>query len=419
MSEVLIQAEGASKKFCRSLKRSLWYGLQDMASEALGLNGTHDRLRRDEFWAVKDVSFQLRRGECLGLIGHNGAGKTTLLKMLNGLIKPDEGRITMRGRVGALIALGAGFNPILTGRENIYVNGSVLGIPTKEISSRLQQIISFAEIGDFLDAPVRTYSSGMIVRLGFAIASSLNPDILLLDEVLAVGDIGFQAKCFNRLSELRKNGTGFILVSHSMHHVRRFCDSTLLLNRGRTVTCGPTPEAVRLYHEAAAHQGISDAESTDFSKPYGSGAIQILNAQFLNAQEQEIHCASNTEPVTLCLHYHIKRADIRLVNLDVVIRDRDGTLFQATNTDAGATLDLISPTGTINVRFSMLPFMTPEVRFFVTLLEGKSKEVLDWKRNLRLQISGDHHSAGRVLIPTEWQVKAHQTESSKSAAGHP
>src|SRR6202044_629424 len=149
--------DGVSKKFCRDLKRSLWYGVQDIAGDLLGGGSSQKELRRDEFWAVRDVSFELKRGECLGLIGHNGAGKTTLLKMLNGLIKPDCGRIEMRGRVGALIALGAGFNPILTGRENIYVYGSVLGLAKREIDTKLEDIIDFAEIREFIDAPVQSY----------------------------------------------------------------------------------------------------------------------------------------------------------------------------------------------------------------------------------------------------------------------
>src|SRR5206468_4283587 len=196
---VLVHVEHVSRRFCRNLRRSLWYGIQDIARDLnpFGRNssGGSSSLRKDEFWAVNDVSFELRRGECLGLIGRNGAGKTTLLKMLNGLIKPDCGCIEIRGRVGALIALGAGFNPILTGRENIYVNGAVLGLTKREIDEKIEEIIDFAEIREFIDSPVQSYSSGMQVRLGFAMASSLNPDILLLDEVLAVGDMGFQAKC--------------------------------------------------------------------------------------------------------------------------------------------------------------------------------------------------------------------------------
>src|SRR5688500_484079 len=149
MADTLIRVENVSKKFCRDLRRSLWYGVKDLGDEILGKTRNHDRLRNKEFWAVKDVTFELKRGECLGVIGHNGAGKSTLLKMLNGLIKPDMGRIEMHGRVGALIELGAGFNPILTGRENIYVNGAVLGFTKAEIDQRLNSIIDFAEIGEF------------------------------------------------------------------------------------------------------------------------------------------------------------------------------------------------------------------------------------------------------------------------------
>ena len=200
--DVQVRVEFVSKKFCLDLKRSLCYGFLYDVSDLLGRHGSEQNLRRGEFWAVNDVSFELRRGECLGLIGRNGAGKTTLLKMLAGLIKPDRGRIEMRGRVGALIALGAGFNPILTGRENIYVSGAVLGLRKKEIDAKYNDIVDFAEIGASIDAPVHNYSSGMQVRLGFAVATAIQPDILLLDEVLSVGDAQFRAKCFQRIGKI-------------------------------------------------------------------------------------------------------------------------------------------------------------------------------------------------------------------------
>ncbi len=164
----VIKVEGVSKKFCRRLRYSLWYGLTDLAAELTAHNGNAElKLRLAEFLAVDNVSFDVRPGECLGLIGHNGAGKSTLLKMLNGLVRPDKGRITMHGRVGALIELGAGFSPILTGRENIYINGAVLGFSKREIDAKFDEIVDFAELGDEIDAPVQTYSSGMYVRLGF------------------------------------------------------------------------------------------------------------------------------------------------------------------------------------------------------------------------------------------------------------
>jgi lipopolysaccharide transport system ATP-binding protein len=281
--EVLARVTGVSKKFCLSLKRSLWYGLQDIAAELSpflrrAAGGSDPRnpaghapalLRPGEFWAVDDVSFELRRGECLGLLGRNGAGKTTLLKMLNGLIKPDGGRIELRGRVSALIALGAGFNPVLTGRENIHVNGSVLGLTGREIEHKIDDIIDFAELREFIDAPVQSYSSGMHVRLGFAIASALDPDVLLLDEVLAVGDIGFTIKCLNRMRAVAPTAA-VIFVSHNMQFISSFCTRVLVMDRGRTVLDAADPaQGIDRYYASIEHEklasGTGEAELLDFS----------------------------------------------------------------------------------------------------------------------------------------------------------
>lgn len=245
--DVLIQVENVSKKFCRGLKRALRYGVGDIGRELLGLSGRHDRLRPGEFWAVDDVSFQVRRGECLGLIGPNGSGKSTLLKMLSGLIKPDRGRITMRGRVGGLIALEAGFNPILTGRENIYNNAAVLGVSRREVDRRLDEIIDFAEIEDAIDAPVQTYSSGMHVRLGFAVAAMLvRPDVLLLDEVLAVGDIGFVIKCLNSVRCMMQDAAT-VFVSHSMQFISSFCTRVVVLQHGSLLADGLPAAGIECY----------------------------------------------------------------------------------------------------------------------------------------------------------------------------
>lgn len=244
--EVLVRVEGVSKKFCKDMRTSLWYGVQDLGSEVFGRTRGQD-LRPKEFWALKDVNFELRRGECLGLIGRNGAGKTTLLRMLNGLIKPDQGRIEMHGRIGALIALGSGFNPILSGRENIYVNAAVLGLSRKEVDLKMDEIIDFAEIGDFIDAPVQNYSSGMSVRLGFAIATSLEPDVLILDEVLAVGDAAFRHKCYHRIAKLMSR-TAVILVSHSMDHIGATCNSVMLMRKGRPTHFDDPAEGISAYY---------------------------------------------------------------------------------------------------------------------------------------------------------------------------
>lgn len=230
--ETLVTVEHVAKKFCRDLKTSLWYGVKDLGSEFLALKKDEDiQLRNKEFWAVKDINFELKRGECLGLIGRNGAGKSTLLKMLNGLIKPDKGRIEMRGRIGALIELGSGFNPILTGRENIYNNGAVLGLTRRDIKAVLDEIIDFSEMEEFIDTPVQYYSSGMKVRLGFSVAAHMKPDVLILDEVLAVGDSGFKIKSFNKINEIMREAA-VIFVSHSMPHIANITNKVLLMENG-------------------------------------------------------------------------------------------------------------------------------------------------------------------------------------------
>ncbi len=295
--EVLIKVDNVSKKFCRTLKRSLWYGIQDVTSEILCRQGGQDELRPGEFWATNDVSFELRRGECLGLIGRNGAGKTTLLRMLNGLIKPDKGQIEMCGRVGSLIALGAGFNPVLTGRENIYVNGSVLGLRKREIDSKLEEIIDFAEIEEFVDSPVQTYSSGMQVRLGFAVATALEPDVLLLDEVLAVGDAAFRNKCYNRIGERRKK-TGVILVSHNMDQVGQFCNRVVVLSRGKSIFDGDSVGGIGAYGNLSTCDDDSDVQVFENIKfPIFNVKIKLAESRVMYGEEVKFRIDIYSEQV--------------------------------------------------------------------------------------------------------------------------
>jgi len=250
MNETILKVESVSKKFCRDLKRSLWYGMEDLGNELLGRSlGKNGQLRKGEFWALHQVNFELKRGESIGLIGANGAGKTTLLRIISGLIKPDQGSVKIKGIVAPMIALGAGFNPILTGRENIYVNMTILGLSKVQIDDRMGAVVSFAEIGEALDAPVQSYSSGMLARLGFACAIHVEPEILLIDEVLAVGDIAFRGKCYRKLSELRKNGVTFILVSHNPTAMLGVCESSLYLSKGIVIEKGNTEDVVRKYED--------------------------------------------------------------------------------------------------------------------------------------------------------------------------
>lgn len=239
----IISVEGVSKKFCRSLKRTMLYGAKDVASDLLGISQQAGELRQDEFWALDGVSFDVRRGESLGLIGPNGAGKSTLLKLLNGITLPDMGMIKVAGRVGALLELGAGFHPMLTGRENIYLNAAILGLTKDEISDKFDAIVDFAGLEEFIDSPVKHYSSGMYVRLGFAIAAHAEPDIFLIDEALAVGDISFQSKCYAKLREFSERGVTIIFVTHNLDVVTSRCSRAVLLCKGN-VLCHGAPKTV-------------------------------------------------------------------------------------------------------------------------------------------------------------------------------
>jgi len=275
-NEVLVKVEHLSKKFCKDLKTSLWYGVKDLYANVRG-NKNERTLRPEEFWAVKDISFELRRGECLGLIGHNGAGKSTLLKILNGLINPDEGKVTIKGRVGALIELGAGFNPILSGRENIYNNGAILGFTKKEIDSKAEEIIDFAEIREFIDMPVQNYSSGMKVRLGFAVAAQMEPDVLIIDEVLAVGDLGFVLKCFKTIDTILPN-TAIVFVSHSMPMVSRICSQIILMENGLSNFQGENvSRGIDLYYHKFMTNEDSQVVFTDNSIELKNASVEGVN----------------------------------------------------------------------------------------------------------------------------------------------
>ncbi len=253
--ETVIKVENVSKKYCKSLKKSMYYGAMDIGRNLLGLSSKSEHLRRDEFWALNSISFEVKKGETLGIIGPNGSGKTTLLKLLNGIFWPDKGRITVKGRVGALIELGAGFHPLLTGRENVYINAAILGMRKRQVDEKFDEIADFAGIGDFIDVPVKFYSSGMFVRLGFAVAVHSDPNILLVDEVLAVGDIDFQNRCLTKLSEIQDKAS-IILISHNINTIKLMCDRCLLLCKGDPIMLGDVSEILDVYSKTTFN--ISD-----------------------------------------------------------------------------------------------------------------------------------------------------------------
>ncbi len=282
--EVLVSVRHVSKKFCRHLRLSMGYGLLELLGNLAGLKVKKDALRRGEFWALNDLSFDLRRGEALGVLGLNGSGKTTLLRLLAGIMPPDQGEIMVRGRVGALIAMGTGFHPHMTGRENIYVNGTILGMTRQELDAYFDDIVDFAEIGEFLDAPVSTYSSGMRARLGFAIATTFIPDLLLLDEVFAVGDVVFRQRCLERIQQAIDK-SAVILVSNRPEFIEMLCNRALWLDKGKIVAEGDVEEVSGRYTEetsrhsalfamrsGTSREGTGDVRFTDPVKVYGSAS---------------------------------------------------------------------------------------------------------------------------------------------------
>ena len=268
------------------------YGVKDIGKNMIGLSSHSDKLRKDEFWAVNDISFELKKGETLGVIGPNGCGKTTLLKMLNGIFWPDKGKITIRGKTGALIAVGAGFHSLLTGRENIYINGAILGLNKRKIDEKIEEIIDFADIGEFIDYPVKFYSSGMFVRLGFSIAINIEPEILLIDEVLAVGDLSFRNKSLKRLEELREKAHAVVFVTHNLTHIERICDRALYLEKGEAKFIGTAKEACSAYYKTNSDKIIHQMKKkfgskARYSQKEQSGEIGIVDIKLLNDQGKE------------------------------------------------------------------------------------------------------------------------------------
>jgi ABC-type polysaccharide/polyol phosphate transport system ATPase subunit len=264
--EFAIAVESAAKRYSRKSQSHRSYGFTDFLREIFA-RPPASQLRKDEFWALEETSFVMRPGESLALIGRNGAGKSTLLKMMSGLTKPDHGRIEMRGRVQALINLGAGFNPALTGMENIYNAASLSGLHHREIGDIVDAIVEFAELEETIESPVETYSSGMKARLGFAVAVHMKPDILLIDEVLAVGDFAFQNKCFLRMEQLKQNGATIVFVSHSHNMAIKLCERAIWLHQGKVMAEGGATETVQAYLEfletAGGEKFLTDTAGKD------------------------------------------------------------------------------------------------------------------------------------------------------------
>jgi len=362
--DIVILVDQVSKKYCKSLKRSMMYGVHDIARNMLGMSSQSTHLRTDEFWAVNDLSFELRRNETLGLIGPNGSGKTTLLKMLNGIFWPDKGKISIRGKVGALIAVGAGFHPLLTGRENIYLNGAILGFTKQDIDRTFDAIVDFADIGDFLDVPVKFFSSGMFVRLGFSVAVHCEPDILLVDEILAVGDIKFRAKCYKKMDEI-KNKCAIILVSHSPEMITRMCDKTLLLIEGNLISCDD-PNIVQgdyFDHMAADHR----------SKQFASELIH--NVELSGNNQQLTLCRQDNLDLTFTITHHASA--LQAIKFHLFVFDTNYNLVSSLRSENnGTALLLKGKESTVHVKVDNIQYAYGSYYVGVSIFKRDSIELL-------------------------------------------
>lgn len=364
----VISVENVSKKFILAHDRP-----RNLADAA---RGVFCRSKREDFWALKDVSFEVEQGQALGIIGHNGAGKSTMLKLLTRIMQPTSGRIRTRGRVSALIEVGAGFHPEMTGRENIYLNGSILGMTRAEIDRKFDEIVAFAELEQFIDTPVKRYSSGMYARLGFAVAAHVDPEILIVDEVLAVGDGGFQAKCSQQMSELCAGGATVILVSHNLSAIETFADKCLLLSGGKAGYIGSPREAIKLYLD-------------DMSQRFGLGQCGIMSNSRISITDVALH-DSNGGPVTDILGGedltidigYVAHEQIRRPHVSIGISDgRIGALCLASTLIDNQCPEVLEGEGRLSCTFSALPLKprTYDLWFSIRTPDGTA-DIIDWQR---------------------------------------
>ncbi len=322
---------------------------------------------REEFWAVRNVSFQVEQGESVGIIGPNGAGKSTLLKLATRILEPTMGHVEVRGRLSALLELGAGFHSDLTGRENIYLNASVLGVPRPEIRRRFDDIVDFADLGHFIDMPVKHYSSGMQVRLGFAIATTIDPEILIVDEVLAVGDSAFQRRCFDRIDQLRDQGVTILFVSHSAEMVHSVCSRAFWLENGELLADGTSTSVVARYLNRTwqSEEGTLTPSDDSEQRRWGSGDAQIAKVRLLDKKghEKQLFCIG--EPLTVEIHFQTEHKIERPV-FGLAIHRADGTHITGPNTQiAGHKIPWIEGRGTVRYTVPEIPLL--EGTYYVTV----------------------------------------------------
>ncbi|MEO5791715.1 MAG: ABC transporter ATP-binding protein [Gaiellaceae bacterium] len=335
------------------------------------------RTEATDVWAVRDVSLHVEPGEAVGLIGRNGSGKSTLLRLMAGIIKPTSGSVAARGRIGSLLELGAGFHPDFSGRENVFLNGAIYGLRKVEIRERFDEIVAFAELEDAIDRPVRTYSSGMYMRLGFAIAAHLDADVLLLDEVFAVGDEAFQRKCFGKIFEFKQRGGTIVFVSHDATQVERLCERAVLLRDGGVELSGPTHDALVRYRRVLAAE-TDPAERAAGLREWGTGEATIVSARLVDPGGEERQQFLAGEPFSLRLRIEAG-ADVAAPLLQLELRD-DGGLLVASDTVDTATLGWVGGAGERRLRYDIerLPLSDGRFHLRLGLSDGSGERLLHW-----------------------------------------
>jgi ABC-type polysaccharide/polyol phosphate transport system ATPase subunit len=335
------------------------------------------RLRGEDVWALRGVSASVEPGEAVGLIGRNGSGKTTLLRLVAGIVKPSSGRVAVGGRVGSLLELGAGFHPDFTGRENVYLNGSIYGLKRRYIREQMDAIVAFAELERFIDLPVRTYSSGMYMRLGFAIAAHLEADVLLLDEVFAVGDEEFQRKCFGKIFEFKQRGGTIVFVSHDASAVERLCERAILLREGSVEFDGSTHDAMTRYHRLLAEERDPDERRLGLSE-WGSGEARIEEAALLGSEGEPREQFLSGEPFAVRLRVATGRA-IEPPRLSYELRDASGMLVAGGSADT-AELGWGEGPGARALRFDVdrLPLSDGRFHLRFGLTDASGEHLYHW-----------------------------------------
>ncbi len=407
-----IEIEGLWKRFYKGGNEGLlWLTL----SKALRRVLSGEAGRADTFWALQDIDLKVRRGEAVGIIGPNGAGKSTMLKILSRVLRPTRGRVKVNGRLSGLIEVGAGFHGDLSGRENVYINGSILGMSRREIRDKFDRIVEFAGVGDFLDMPVKRYSSGMYVRLGFSVAAHMEPDVLLVDEVLSVGDVQFKARCMEAMRGFLRRGTSILFVSHNLASIKRFCDRVVLLDHGRIRLIGTPDEAIAEYSKLVSD--LEDANPTGVENSHIGGRVEtrgpaaITAVRILDETGQPVRTLVSGRPVRIELDYRIDPAT-EIVDPNFAISVHmfgAGLFYQFESLRDGLRLGACTGSGTVAVELPRLSLGEGVYQIGVALADKKGLPEHDWHdRAYRINVVADGRTDGPVYQPRTWQVVTKQ-----------